>query len=165
MQGLCARKPSIPLGKLGADMKAGFLESRWFTAACAAALTAAGMSGTRLLAADEARPVGVRPVVSEALPNVPGKTLTLIEVTYQPGAKSASHAHAGSVYAYVLSGKIRSENSATGPAKVYSAGEGFWEPPGSVHRVSENASETQPARLLAIFVADDGAQLTRASTE
>jgi quercetin dioxygenase-like cupin family protein len=146
-------------------MKSGYLQSRWFVAVCAAALTAAGMTGARLWAAEDPKPVDARPVFSEALPNVPGKRLTLVRVTYQPGAKSASHAHAGSVYAYVLSGKIRSENSATGPAKVYAAGEGFWEPPGSVHRVSENASDAEPASLLAIFVADDGAQLTRGAQE
>ena len=81
-------------------------------------------------------------------------------VNYAPGGKSASHHHAGSVFAYVLSGSIRSENSATGPARVYKAGENFFEPPGSEHLVSENASATEPASLLAIFVADDGAQLT-----
>jgi hypothetical protein len=64
------------------------------------------------------------------------------------------------VFAYVLSGTIRSENSATGPARVYKAGESFFEPPGSEHLVSENASTTEPASLLAVFVADDGAQLT-----
>jgi quercetin dioxygenase-like cupin family protein len=74
--------------------------------------------------------------------------------------ESVSHHHAGSVMAYVLTGEIRSENSATGPAKVYKAGEAFFEPPGSEHLVSENASATEPASLLAIFVADDGAQLT-----
>jgi quercetin dioxygenase-like cupin family protein len=61
----------------------------------------------------------------------------------------------------VLSGAIRSENSATGPAKAYKAGESFFEPPGSMHLVSETASATEPASLLAVFVADDGAQLTR----
>ena len=50
------------------------------------------------------------------------------------------------------------ENSATGPARVYKAGESFFEPPGSEHLVSENASATEPASLLAVFVADDGAQ-------
>jgi quercetin dioxygenase-like cupin family protein len=60
----------------------------------------------------------------------------------------------------VLSGSIRSENSATGPAKVYKAGECFFEPPGSEHLVSENASATEPASLLAVFVAADGARLT-----
>jgi quercetin dioxygenase-like cupin family protein len=60
----------------------------------------------------------------------------------------------------VLSGEIRSENSATGGTKVYKAGESFFEPPGSEHLVSENASTTEPASLLAVFVADDGAKLT-----
>ena len=99
-------------------------------------------------------------VYEHKLPNVPGKSVTTVLVTYAPGGKSVSHHHAGSVMAYVLTGQIRSENSATGPAKVYKAGEAFFEPPGSEHLVSENASTTEPASLLAIFVADDGAQLT-----
>ncbi len=81
-------------------------------------------------------------------------------VNYAPGGKSSKHHHAGSVLAYVLSGEIRSENSATGPAKVYKAGESFFERPGSEHLVSENASTTAPASLLAIFIADEGADLT-----
>lgn len=141
-------------------MKTRLLQSRWFAACASAVVTAAVMSVSRL-AADEPRPVIAKTVFTEALPHVPGKRLTVVQVTYQAGGKSASHAHAGSVYAYVLSGKIRSENSATGPAKIYAAGEGFWEPPGSVHTVSENASATEPASLLAIFVADEGAELTK----
>ena len=114
-----------------------------------------------LIAAPAAQAEGVvTPVRTEKLPNVPGKSLTAVVVNYAPGGKSASHHHAGSVFAYVLSGSIRSENSATGPARVYKAGETFFEPPGSEHLVSENASETEPASLLAVFVADDGAQLT-----
>jgi quercetin dioxygenase-like cupin family protein len=99
-------------------------------------------------------------VFAGALPNVPGKTLTAVVVSYGPGAKSTRHRHAGSVFAYVLSGSIRSENSATGPARVYKTGESFFEPPGSEHLVSENASASEPASLLAVFVADDGARLT-----
>src|SRR5215470_5865869 len=99
-------------------------------------------------------------VSSQKLPNVPGKSITAIRVSYAPGGKSGKHRHAGSVLAYVLSGEIRSENSATGPVRVYKAGESFFEPPGSEHLVSENASATEPARLLAIFIADDGAELT-----
>jgi quercetin dioxygenase-like cupin family protein len=96
----------------------------------------------------------------EALPNVSGKSITAIVVRYAGGEKSPAHRHAGSVFAYILTGSIRSENSATGAAKVYNAGEFFFEPPGSVHRISENASATEPATLLAIFVADDDAKLT-----
>ena len=73
----------------------------------------------------------VTPVRSEKLPNVPGKSVTTVLVNYAPGGKSVSHHHAGSVMAYVLTGQIRSENSATGPAKVYKAGEAFFEPPGA----------------------------------
>ena len=94
------------------------------------------------------------------LPNVPGHGITAVIVSYGPGEGSPVHQHAGSVYAYVLAGAIRSENSATGPARVYRAGESFFEPPGSTHRISGNASRTKPARLLAIFVAADGATLT-----
>jgi quercetin dioxygenase-like cupin family protein len=132
-----------------------FLKPRHILAA--AAILAAGtlMAGPFCRAADD-----VRPVTTEKLPNVPGKSITAIVVNYAPGAKSMKHHHAGSVLAYVLSGEIRSENSATGPAKVYKAGETFFEPPGSEHLVSENASATEPASLLAVFIADDDAQLT-----
>lgn len=135
--------------------------SRW-TWSAAGFIAASALFLTRdLIAADPPPKASVKTAFSEKLPNVPGKTLTGLHVSYPPGARSSSHAHAGSVYAYVLSGEVRSENSATGPARVYSAGEGFFEPPGSVHTVSENASDTEPATLLAIFVADDGAQLSR----
>jgi len=102
----------------------------------------------------------VKLIRTEQLANVPGQTLSVVTVNYSPGGKSRRHHHAGSVYAYVLSGAVRSENSATGPVKVYTAGEGFFEPPGSTHVISENASATKPASLLAVFIADDGAQLT-----
>lgn len=101
----------------------------------------------------------VKPAFSHALPNVPGQAITGLLVTYPPGGRSPKHHHAGSVVAYVLSGAIRSQNSATGAARVYKAGESFFEPPGSRHLISENASATEPASLLAIFVADDGATL------
>ena len=101
----------------------------------------------------------VKPVFAYALPNVQGQTATGLLVSYPPGASSPRHHHAGSVIAYVLSGAIRSENSATGAVRVYKAGESFFEPPGSTHVVSENASATEPASLLAVFVADAGAEL------
>ena len=59
----------------------------------------------------------------------------------------------------MLSGAIRSESAATARPRVYKAGEGFLAP-GSEHVVGENASATEPASLLAVFVADDGAELT-----
>jgi quercetin dioxygenase-like cupin family protein len=101
----------------------------------------------------------VQAVFSQKLPNVPGKTLTAVAVDYAPGGKSAPHHHAGVVFAYVVSGEIRSQVD-QGPARVYHAGESFFEGPGAHHVVSENASASKPAKLLAVFVADDGAELT-----
>jgi quercetin dioxygenase-like cupin family protein len=128
--------------------------------AAGAVVAAGGLLLSGALAAGDDAGAQVRPVAAEKLPNVPGKSISAVLVTYAPGGKSGKHHHAGSVLAYVLSGEIRSENSATGPVKVYKAGESFFEPPGSEHLVSENASATEPASLLAIFIADDGATLT-----
>jgi quercetin dioxygenase-like cupin family protein len=102
----------------------------------------------------------VTPAFERAIPNIPGKTLTALEVTYAPGGKSPSHFHPKSafIYAHVLSGAIRSQVGDE-PAKVYKAGEGWYENPGSHHRVSENASANEPAKLLAVFVADPGETL------
>jgi quercetin dioxygenase-like cupin family protein len=90
-----------------------------------------------------------------ALPNVEGKKIVAVTVNYPPGGKSLAHQHAASafIYAYVLSGAIRSQVS-NDPAKVYHAGEGFYEMRGSHHTISENASDKEPASLLAVFVVD-----------
>lgn len=112
------------------------------------------------IAANETGHETVRPVISVKLPNVPGKILSAALVTYPPGGKSGKHHHAGSVFAFVVSGAIRSQTSVGGPAKIYKAGEAFFEPPGAEHLISENASDAEPASLLAVFVADDGAKLT-----
>ena len=99
----------------------------------------------------------VKVVFEHALPNVEGKRMVAVMVSYPPGAKSLPHRHAASafIYAHVLSGAIRSQVG-DGPAKVYHAGEGFYEVPGSHHRISENASDKEPASLLAVFVVDSG---------
>jgi quercetin dioxygenase-like cupin family protein len=96
-----------------------------------------------------------------ALPNVPGKVLIAVVVDYPPGARSAPHHHAPSafIYAHVLSGAVRSQVDDQ-PVKVYRAGESFYEMPGAHHRISENASTTEPARLLAVFVTDPQQPLT-----
>ena len=91
----------------------------------------------------------------EPIPNLPGKRLVTHIVDYPPGASSAPHRHAGSafIYAYVLSGEIRSQIDDE-PVRVYRPGETWFERPGSYHRVSENASDTEPARLLAVLIVD-----------
>jgi quercetin dioxygenase-like cupin family protein len=89
------------------------------------------------------------------IPNLPGKRLVSHVVDYPPGASSAPHRHARSafIYAYVLSGEIRSQVESE-PARVYRPGEAWFESPGAHHRVSANASDTEPARLLAVVIVD-----------
>ena len=122
------------------------------TSSIAAVFTAIAL-GTAAGHAHE--PEQVNTVFEHAIPNIAGKSLIAIVVTYPPGGKSLPHRHAGSafIYAHVLSGAIRSQVDDE-PAKVYRVGEGFYEVPGSHHRVSENASDREPASLLAVFVVD-----------
>ena len=101
----------------------------------------------------------VEPITSHALPNVPGKRVTIVRVFYGPGGFTRAHRHAGSVTAYITKGEIRSQ-LAGGPVETFKVGQSFFEPPGATHLVSANASNTEPAELIAVFVADEGAQLT-----
>jgi quercetin dioxygenase-like cupin family protein len=97
----------------------------------------------------------ITPAFQTAIANVPGKTMTAIVVDYKPGGVSLPHRHGEAfVVGYVLQGAIRSKLN-DGDKRVYHAGESWTEAPGAHHVVSENASKTQPAKLLAIFVADD----------
>jgi quercetin dioxygenase-like cupin family protein len=94
-------------------------------------------------------------VFEHVIPNIGGKRMVALVVSYPPGGRSPAHHHARSafIYAHVLSGAIRSQVDDE-PAKVYQVGEGFYELPGSYHRISENASDRDPASLLAVFVVD-----------
>ncbi|MBB3388863.1 quercetin dioxygenase-like cupin family protein [Rhizobium sp. BK275] len=98
-------------------------------------------------------------VYEHELPNVPGKSMKGVLVEYGPGGFSDGHTHPSSafIYATVLEGAIRSRVN-DGPVKVYKAGESFSELPGDRHGVSENASKTEPAKLLAVFVVDTAQQ-------
>jgi quercetin dioxygenase-like cupin family protein len=105
------------------------------------------------LAADEGPKVTV--VFDHTLPNVPGKSVKGILVEYGPGVKSSPHTHPKSafIYATVLEGAIRTSVN-DGPVVIYRAGQNFPEMPGDRHSLDENASKTEPAKLLAVFVVD-----------
>lgn len=120
-----------------------------FRAAALAALLATGASANDYFG-DK-----VTLVYDHPLPNVPGKSLRGVLVEYEPGGTSSGHTHPNSafIWATVLEGAIRSQVNG-GPVTTYSAGESFSEYPGDRHGVSENASKTEPARLLAVFVVD-----------
>jgi quercetin dioxygenase-like cupin family protein len=93
-----------------------------------------------------------RDVIKHRLPGEPERDITLVEVTYPPGTGSPQHLHANGVMAFVVSGTITSKVG-EGPEQTFNAGDAWWEPEGAIHRVSRNASSTQSATLLAIYVA------------
>ncbi|OLF54024.1 cupin domain-containing protein [Pseudomonas chlororaphis] len=88
------------------------------------------------------------------LTNAPGKTAMMLTVEYAPGQATVPHMHAGSAMAYVLEGEITSRVNDE-PAITYKAGQSWYEPAGSQHPVSANASTTQPAKLLVFMLKDD----------
>jgi quercetin dioxygenase-like cupin family protein len=125
--------------------------TRNIAAACAA--LAFSMAGTVFAHAGEAETVTKN--FEATIPNIAGKSLVALEVDYAPGAASPSHTHAKSafVYAYVVSGAIESKVN-DGETRIYRTGESWSEEPGAIHSISRNASKTQPAKLLAVFVLD-----------
>ena len=120
-------------------------------------LLAAAFAALSITAASAAEPHAgkVSVVFDRPIPNLPGKSMKGVLVEYGPGASSPAHTHPKTafIYATVLEGAVRIRvNDA--PEKVYNVGENFVEEPGSLHQISANASDTQPARLLAVFVLD-----------
>jgi quercetin dioxygenase-like cupin family protein len=104
-------------------------------------------------------PPTVKERMQKALAGVPGKQVTVVTVEYAPGGRSAPHTHSGPVFGYVLEGAVVFGLD-DGPETVLRAGDVFYEAPRQVHRTSRNASGTQPARLLAIIVGEEGQPIT-----
>lgn len=106
--------------------------------------------------AQAARASTRREVIKQRLPGEPARDITLVEVTYPPGAGSPPHMHTNGVMAFVVSGTIASKVG-DGPEQTFHAGDAWWEPVGAIHRVSRNGSSTESATLLAIYIAPVGA--------
>jgi quercetin dioxygenase-like cupin family protein len=126
----------------------------FFTSALIACTLIIGTIGvSSAIAADKEAKITV--VYEHALPNVPGKSIKGVLVEYGPGGKSPAHTHPKSafIYATVLEGAIQSAVN-DGPVVTYRKGENWSEMPGDRHNVSANASTTEPAKILAVFVVD-----------
>lgn len=101
----------------------------------------------------------VTPLYQQELPNVPGKVFTSSIVTFPPAAKAVPHRHGDAfVYAYVLEGTVSSRLEGES-ARVYHQGENWSEQPGAHHLATENASATEQAKLLVVFISTAGEQL------
>ena len=70
---------------------------------------------------------------------------------FEPGQEDSSHSHTGPVFGYVLEGEYEHAIDDE-PVKTYKAGDTFYEPSGSVHRVARNPSGKTRTRLLAVVL-------------
>ena len=117
-----------------------------------------GATAHAMSTAAQGRPASiVTPVAVSDLGN--GQEMTTLLVKYPPYGFTPKHRHGGAVTAYVLKGTVRSHVSGQALAD-FKPGQTFFEPVGSIHLVSENPSQTEPAELLATIVHPKGATLT-----
>lgn len=125
----------------------------------------AGALLSPLLAFAAAAEVAVddKTIFEQNLPNLQldNWRMTALEVTYAPGEMDDPHRHPGFVFGYVVEGTLHFQLDGQTSSTTYHAGQMFYEFPGSVHRVSGNASKTEPAKLLAMIFAPRGEPLTR----
>lgn len=99
----------------------------------------------------QAPAASVKPVLTQALPDLPGREVSIVTVEYPPGGESKSHSHAANTFVYVLEGHLVMAVNG-GKEVTIGPGETFYESPTDVHSVSRNASATAPARFLVFFV-------------
>lgn len=133
--------------------------SSWISTAAGVSLAAASLA----LAADSppsAPPAKRAPLFTAPLADVPGKNLVVVNLDWDPKAPRPfmAHRHPGSVFVYVTKGSVRLGIEGQ-PVKLVHAGETFFEPPGALHTVGENASATEPAAAIAVMIVPDGAPL------
>ena len=93
------------------------------------------------------------------LPDIEGREAVVLEVVYPPGVASASHRHNAHTFVYVLEGTVEMQ-VAGGELLKLVAGQTFYETPNDIHSVSRNASDTEPAKILVVFIKQAGAPMT-----
>src|SRR3712207_1105302 len=98
----------------------------------------------------------VTPLLSRDLTGIADKEGTMITVEYAPGAEHPVHRH--NAHAFVLEGSVVMQVKGGAPVTLH-PGETFYEAPNDIHLVARNASKTEQAKFLVVFVKDKGAQI------
>ena len=124
------------------------------------ALSVAMMAAVPAMAQQAAPATTVTPLLKQVLVDVPGREVMVITLDIPPGGGSAPHRHPGHhVFGYVLEGSYKLKLD-QGDEKILTKGQAFYEAPGQLHAVSANASSTEPAKVLAVIVAESGKPVT-----
>jgi len=98
----------------------------------------------------------VTSLMSNDLPECPGKEGLMITVVYPPGASDPIHRHNAHAFVYVLEGTVVMQVKG-GKEVTLTPGQTFYEGPNDIHTVSRNASSTKSAKFIVFFVKDKGA--------
>ena len=125
----------------------------------ASAMFSASCATHRDVSARTSAGPNVQTLMTETLPPGTGDQVRMLTVEYPPGVDSAAHRHPGAVFVYVAEGAVKCALD-DGPVQVFKKGQCWWERPGQVHRVSGNASDTEPAKLVVFFVSEAGKPVT-----
>lgn len=122
---------------------------------CAGIAVALGAMATTALAHENpaAAEIERATLMTKDLPEFPGKEAVMLTVEYPPGGSSPSHRHNAHVFVYVLEGRYATQ-VAGGERLVLEPGQTFYENPSDEHVVSENASQTEPAKILVVMFKD-----------
>ncbi len=120
---------------------------------CLPALLCAGAVMAQSPAGDEPPPPVVTHVMTQALPDYPGKEALMITVEYPPGGADPVHRHDAHGFIYVLEGSIVM-GVAGGEEVTLGAGQSFHEGPADLHTVGRNASKDRPAKFLVLLLKD-----------
>ena len=105
-------------------------------------------------------PPTVAELMTRDVVGMPGKQVTMITVSYLPGGASMAHRHDAQVFVYVLEGAMTMQVDGSAPVTV-GPGQTFYEGPHDVHRVSANASQTVPAKILVSMLKDKARPASR----
>ena len=97
-------------------------------------------------------------LLEQPLPMRDAAVAGMITVEYAPGAGTPPHTHPADTFVYVLHGAVEMQ-VAGGELKVLQQGETFYEKPSDRHVVSRNASQTERAKFLVMFVKEKNAEL------
>jgi len=100
----------------------------------------------------------VTSLMSRDLSDIPGKEGDMLIVEYPPGAVDPVHRHNANAFIYVLEGSVVMQVKGGEPVTLQS-GQTFYEGPNDIHVVGRNASKTEPAKLLIVFVKNKGAPI------
>lgn len=124
-----------------------------------AALAIGLLLSCAIASASAAAPMAqVKTLMTRPLPNISGKEVTMLTVTYPPGSEDPVHRHNANAFVYVLEGSIVMQMKGGKPVTLH-PGQTFYEDPRGIHQVGRNASKTKPAKFLVLLVKDQGAPL------